>query len=64
MSRFQNSSNAGPASLQSARSGRLPGMWRGPLVLDEFPHLVASAPSLPSVLQNWVDQELVDEAPL
>ena len=31
--------------------------WKGPLVLDEFPHLVAASPSLPSVLQNWVDRE-------
>jgi len=31
--------------------------WRGPLILDEFPYLVASSPSLPSILQNWVDQE-------
>lgn len=31
--------------------------WKGPLVLDEFPYLVASAPTLPSILQNWIDQE-------
>lgn len=31
--------------------------WKGPLVLDEFPHLVSSATSLPSVLQNWIDRE-------
>jgi len=31
--------------------------WRGPLVLDEFPYLVAASPSLPSILQNWIDQE-------
>jgi AAA+ ATPase superfamily predicted ATPase len=31
--------------------------WRGPLVLDEFPHWVASSASLPSVLQNWLDGE-------
>ncbi|MCX6537849.1 MAG: ATP-binding protein [Acidobacteria bacterium] len=31
--------------------------WRGPLVLDEFPCLVASSPTLPSILQNWIDQE-------
>ena len=31
--------------------------WRGPLVLDEFPYLVAQAPELPSVLQRWVDRE-------
>lgn len=31
--------------------------WRGPIVLDEFPYLVASCPALPSVFQNWVDHE-------
>ena len=31
--------------------------WRGPLVLDEFPYLVAAAPELPSILQRWVDSE-------
>ena len=31
--------------------------WRGPLVLDEFPYLAASAPELPSVLQRWIDRE-------
>ena len=31
--------------------------WHGPLVLDEFPYLVAQAPELPSVLQRWVDSE-------
>lgn len=31
--------------------------WRGPLVLDEFPYLVASSPAMPSVLQNWIDGE-------
>ena len=31
--------------------------WRGPLVLDEFPYLIASSPELPSVLQRWVDRE-------
>jgi AAA+ ATPase superfamily predicted ATPase len=29
----------------------------GPLILDEVPYLVASSPSLPSVLQSWVDHE-------
>jgi AAA+ ATPase superfamily predicted ATPase len=32
--------------------------WKGPLVLDEFPHLVVASPSLPSVMQNWVDREI------
>lgn len=31
--------------------------WKGPLVFDEFPHLVVASPSLPSVMQNWVDRE-------
>jgi len=31
--------------------------WKGPVVFDEFPYLVLSCPSLPSVLQNWVDRE-------
>ncbi|MBM4143746.1 MAG: ATP-binding protein [Lentisphaerae bacterium] len=31
--------------------------WRGPLVLDEFPYLLAGAPELPSILQKWVDRE-------
>ena len=31
--------------------------WHGPLVLDEFPYLVAGAPELPSILQKWVDRE-------
>jgi len=32
--------------------------WKGPLVFDEFPHLVVASPSLPSVMQNWVDREV------
>ena len=31
--------------------------WRGPLIVDEFPYLVASSPELPSVFQAWVDHE-------
>lgn len=31
--------------------------WRGPLVLDEFPYLVAQSPGLPSTLQKWIDRE-------
>jgi hypothetical protein len=31
--------------------------FRGPLVLDELPYLVASSPELPSVLQRWLDHE-------
>ena len=32
------------------------GGWQGPLVIDEFPYLVATDPSLPSVVQNWIDK--------
>lgn len=32
--------------------------WKGPLILDEFPYLVAASPTLPSILQNWVDHEV------
>jgi len=31
--------------------------WRGPLVIDELPFLVAASPELPSLLQRWVDHE-------
>lgn len=31
--------------------------WRGPLVVDEIPYLVATSPELPSVLQRWLDHE-------
>ena len=31
--------------------------WRGPIVFDEFPYLVAESPELPSVMQRWVDHE-------
>lgn len=43
-----------------ARLGRdaAAGGWRGPLVLDELPYLVESAPELPSVLQRFVDHDL------
>lgn len=32
--------------------------WRGPLIFDEFPYLVATSPELPSVFQAWVDHEV------
>jgi hypothetical protein len=38
--------------LAAEASARL---WRGPLVLDELPYLVASSPELPSTLQRFVD---------
>ncbi|MEO1231787.1 MAG: ATP-binding protein [Myxococcota bacterium] len=34
--------------------------WKGPLVLDELPYLVQSAPELPAVLQRWIDHEAQD----
>jgi len=32
--------------------------WRGPLIVDEFPYLVATSPELPSIFQAWVDREV------
>ena len=31
--------------------------WRGPLIFDELPYLVAASPELPSVLQRWLDHD-------
>lgn len=31
--------------------------FRGPIVLDELPYLVAASPELPSVLQQWIDHD-------
>jgi uncharacterized protein len=31
--------------------------WRGPVIFDELPYLVAASPELPSVLQRWVDHD-------
>jgi len=45
------------ALLQSAARVSRIANWHGPLILDEFPYLVESSPSLPSVVQAWVDNE-------
>lgn len=34
--------------------------WHGPFVVDEFPYMVNSCPSLPSVLQSWLDHDAED----
>ncbi len=34
--------------------------WRGPLIIDELPYLVAQDKSLPSILQAWLDREAKD----
>lgn len=31
--------------------------WKGPLVIDEFPYLVANSPELPSILQRLIDHD-------
>ena len=31
--------------------------WRGPLIIDELPYLIAASPSFASVFQNWLDRE-------
>ncbi len=40
-----------------AREARSVG-FRGPIVIDELPYLLGSAPELPAVLQSFVDHEL------
>ncbi len=32
--------------------------WKGPIILDELPYLVAADAAFPSVLQNWIDHDL------
>lgn len=32
--------------------------WHGPFIMDEFPYLVTSDDTLPSVLQSWIDSEI------
>lgn len=39
-------------SSESAQS-----KWTGPIIFDEFPHLVSADRSLSSIFQNWVDHE-------
>lgn len=43
------------ALAEQARANR----WKGPVILDEFPFLVASSPELPSIVQHWIDHEAV-----
>ena len=43
------------ALAEQAKAAR----WKGPLIVDEFPFLVASSPELPSVVQHWIDHEAV-----
>ena len=31
--------------------------WRGPLIIDEFPYLVAANPPFASIFQNWLDRD-------
>lgn len=31
--------------------------WRGPVIVDEVPYLVATSPELPSVLSRWLDHD-------
>lgn len=31
--------------------------WRGPIVIDELPYLIAASPELPSVLQKFIDND-------
>ncbi len=31
--------------------------WRGPIVIDELPYLIATSPELPSILQTFIDHE-------
>jgi AAA+ ATPase superfamily predicted ATPase len=45
--------------LRLAREAQLAG-WRGPIIFDELPYLVAASPDLPSVLQRWVDHEALE----
>jgi AAA+ ATPase superfamily predicted ATPase len=33
------------------------GSWKGPVIFDEFPHLISADSSLASVFQNWIDHE-------
>ena len=42
--------------MRLAREARAHG-WPGPFVLDELPYLIAADPTLPGVLQAWVDSE-------
>ena len=43
--------------LRLAREAKLL-QWKGPLVIDELPYLVAASPELPSLLQKFIDLEV------
>lgn len=32
--------------------------WKGPLVIDELPYLIAASKELPSILQRWIDHDV------
>ncbi len=45
--------------LRLGREAKVAG-WRGPIIFDELPYLVAASADLPSVLQRWIDHEARD----
>ncbi len=46
--------------LERMSSQAMAQSWSGPIVVDEFPYLVESDPTLPSVLQNWLDRNAAE----
>ena len=43
--------------LRALARGAQQSGWRGPLIIDEFPYLVASNEALPSIVQGFLDHE-------